>query len=364
MLPDVRLEVAGLLYGGWKSISISRSIEQISGSFDLTVSDRWPGQASGRPILTGDSCRLLVDGEVLITGYVDDMSISHDGSKHEVSVSGRDKTGDLVDCSAIKGSGQWANRKLEQIAADLCAPFGIQVHTAVDTGKAFSNFALQEGESVFEALERMAKIRAVLLTADGAGALVITRPGNDRVDTDLVLGQNILEASGSSSQRERYSQYILKGQSAGGDSWNGAQAAQAKSTAGDPAVTRYRPLVVVSDSQGDGLSLKDRALWEATFRAARATDVAITAQGWKHRGGIWAPNAIVHVKDEFLGLDDDLLIKSVNLVLNESGTRAMLGLTRPDAFKLQPLKEPAAKRSGGSGSSSGSFFTLPKGGSA
>lgn len=359
MRHDVRLEVAGSLYGGWKSINISRSIEQISGSFNLSVSELWPGQDFARRIKDGDACKVKVDGQTLITGYVDEVRISHGGAAHEVSLSGRDVTGDLVDCSAIKGSGQWANRKLEQIAADLCAPFGVHVRADVDTGKAFANFALQEGETVFEALERMAKIRAVLLTTDGTGKLVITRPGNASIATALVLGENILEASGSISQRERYSQYTLKGQSAGGDDWSGEQASAAKATATDPAVRRYRPLIVVSDSQGDGVTLKDRALWEATFRAARAIDIMITAQGWAHSNGLWAPNAIVHVNDKWLRLNDELLIKAVRLVLDEGGTRAELTLTRPDAFKLLPQKDPAK----GDGADT-SFFDLPKGGAA
>ena len=151
-MPDVRLKVAGSEYGGWKRIRISRSIEQLAGSFDLAVSELWPGQDYERRILAGDACSVLVDGQALVTGYVDDVSIAHGSTRHEVGVSGRDATGDLVDCSAIKGSGQWASRTLEQIATELCKPFGIKVRAEVNTGKAFNGFALQEGETVFEAL--------------------------------------------------------------------------------------------------------------------------------------------------------------------------------------------------------------------
>lgn len=110
MKPDVRLEIAGTQYGGWKRIRIARSIEQISGAFDLSVSELWPGQDYERRILAGDACKVKVDGTTVITGYVDEVSIAHGSTKHEVSISGRDVTGDLVDCSAIKGSGQWVNR--------------------------------------------------------------------------------------------------------------------------------------------------------------------------------------------------------------------------------------------------------------
>ncbi len=41
---------------------------------------------------------------------------------------GRDKTGDLVDCSVVHSSGKWKGVRLEQVAADVCRPFGITVH--------------------------------------------------------------------------------------------------------------------------------------------------------------------------------------------------------------------------------------------
>lgn len=344
-MPDVRLKVAGSEYGGWKRIRISRSIEQLAGSFDLAVSELWPGQDYERRILAGDACSVLVDGQALVTGYVDDVSIAHGSTRHEVGVSGRDATGDLVDCSAIKGSGQWASRTLEQIATELCKPFGIKVRAEVNTGKAFNGFALQEGETVFEALERMARIRAVLLTTDGTGALVITRAGSSRVSTSLVLGENILEATGTISMRERFSEYVLKGQAAGDDFASGEAVSQVKARSTDAAVKRYRPLVVVSEEQGDGVTLKDRARWEATFRAARGTDITITVQGWTHSGGLWTPNTIVHVNDKWMRLDDDLLIKGVKLLLDENGTRTELSLTRPDAFKLLAQAPKRKKRS-------------------
>lgn len=352
-MPDIRLSVDGVLYGGWKSIRVSRSIEQVAGSFQLAVSELWPGQDFERRIKDGDACELLVDGQALVTGYVDEVAIAHDDKQHAVSIAGRDRTADIVDCSAIKGAGQWSGRKLEQIAADLCKPFGITVRAEVDTGKAFGNFALQEGETVFEAIERMARMRALLLTTDGRGSLVITRPGTQRVATPLVLGGNILGASGSISQRDRYSSYVLKGQAAGDDYFNGTDAAQSKATATDPAVKRYRPLLVVSEGQADGLSLRDRAKWEASVRAARATQITVTVQGWSHADGLWSPNRVVHVNDKWMRLDDDLLISGVALMLDEDGTRAELSLTRPDAFKLIPQPEPSS-------SASGQFWSLPK----
>ncbi len=345
-MPDIQLKVNGMIYGGWTSMRLERGMEQCSGMFDLAVTELWPEQHSAREISPGDESTVLLAGELVATGYVDEMSISYSGQRHDVAVRGRDKTADLVDCSALKPAGQWSGRKLEQIAADLCQPFGIRVIAQVDTGKAFPNFALQQGETVFEAVERMARIRALLVTSDSAGNLVITRASTDRISTGLVRGQNILEGSGTLSFRDRFSTYIMKGQSAGGDFFSGKAASQVKATASDPTVKRYRPLIVVSESQDVAGSLKDRVQWEATVRAARSNDITYTVQGWTHAQGLWAPNKLVPVSDPWLRLEADLLIKKVTYSLDASGTLTELQLTRPDAYSLLPLKD---TKSGGGG---------------
>lgn len=355
---ELHLKVNDKLYAGWESVRVDRGMDQISGMFELDVSELWPQQAEEVRIFAGDACELLIDGEAVISGYVDDVGIAHSAKQHRVSIVGRDKTGDLVDCSAIHKPGQWKQRRLEQIAADLCKPFSVQVVVAegVNTGDPFAQFALQEGESVFEAIERMARIRGVLLSTDGQGRLVITRTGQVKVATPLVLGQNIMQARGSISLRDRYSQYVVKGQAPGTDYFSGPAVSGLKATASDPAVKRYRPLVMVSESQGDGMSLRDRAQWEATVRAARATEISITAQGWAHANGLWAPNTLVRVQDRWMRLDDgvELLVRAVSFKLDEQGSTTELSLTRPDAFKLLPQKEPSSD-------ASRSFWTLPKG---
>ena len=56
--PDIILEVDGQRYGGWKSIDISRGLEQCAGTFRLSVTDRWPQQNEPRGIKAGAACRV------------------------------------------------------------------------------------------------------------------------------------------------------------------------------------------------------------------------------------------------------------------------------------------------------------------
>lgn len=334
MQPDLVLKVSGGLYSGWKSVRINRGIEQIAGTFDLSVTERWSGQDTARPIKPGESCQVLMGGVPVITGYVDDVKISYDSGSHGFSVTGRDKTGDLVDCAAIHKSGQWSGRKVEQIAADLCAPFGIKVIKEVDTGSVLSEFTIQEGESAFECIERAARMRSILLVSDGLGNLVITRAGKTSSGAELVEGKNIKKCDGEFSWKDRFSKYIVKGQAQGNDEDNSEAVTGQKGEASDGNIARYRPLIVIAEDQGHAATFKQRAEWESSVRTGRGNRVSVTVQGWQHAGGLWLPNTLVRLRSPLISIDADFLISACAYTLDDAGTVTDLTLTLPEAFEL------------------------------
>lgn len=333
-MSTTELKVNGKLFGGWQQVRIERGIEQIAGTFDLTVTDRWNTAAGQQAfeLRAGQSCEVLVDGHTVITGYLDSVNRSYDKAAHQITVSGRDKTGDLVDCSAIFKTGQWRKKTIAQIAADLIKPFGIGLIVAADVGKPIPVFAIQEGASVFEELERAAKMRALLLISDGKGNLVLTRAGTERAASDLVEGDNILRADGEFSWKDRFSDYIIKGQRKGDDNDYGKTVAHQKASIEDLGITRYRPLLVLAEDQDGDATLKQRAEWERNVRAGRGTRATITVQGWKDRDRLWQPNTITHLNSPLLSADVDLLITSVSYSLDDSGTTTTLQLSKPSAF--------------------------------
>lgn len=329
------LMIAGYRYGGWKLVRVARSIEQMAGSFELEISERWPGQREANPIKPGAACQLLLDGEVVSTGWVDEVMPDIDASRHRVGVQGRDKTADLVDCSAIYKSGQWHNVKLDRLASDLIKPFGIDLVVEADVGSAFSSFSIQEGETVFECLERAARLKAVLLTSNVNGDLVITRAGKTQLDHPLVEGKNIKAARGQFSHRERFSNYTVKGQGRLGADGDQAHAGPAgRST--DPNIKRYRPLIVLADGHSHNASLRDRAEWERNVRQGRSARGSITVQGWRHPGGkVWQPNTLVTVTSPTLWLKNaTLLVVGATYSLDERGTLTELAVANPNAFAL------------------------------
>lgn len=339
----VSLKIGSDLYEGWQDVSIETALDSLAGSFSLALTERFPDHPELWVIEDGAACEVRIGDDLVITGYVDEGDNDVDPNSHPVQASGRAKTGDLVDCSAIHTPGTWTNRKLEQIVADLAQPFGVDVKAITDTGAAFAKFSLQQGETAFEAIERMCRMRAVLPTSNAAGVLELRRPGQVRAGYELRLGENLLSLRHSRNQRDRFSHYILKGQ-ASGDGVDGA-AARPKAEAKDSGVKRYRPLMIVNSEQTTQASLSDRAKWEATVRAARSRSVVATAQGWRGPdGSLFRPDVIVPVVGRQVGVEDELLVTNVKFTAGDRGKRTVLTLAPKEAFSLLAVSEKEAAR--------------------
>lgn len=317
-------------YGGWKSVRVERSIDAVAGGFSIGMADPRnprilvPKEVLGWPIAPGDGCRVLIGDDVVIDGWIDETAPAISADSHDLSVSGRDRTGDLVDCSADHSPDEW-NAPLDQIAAILCRPFGIQVSVAgVDLGAPFAPFKLQPEETAFGAIERMCRMRAVLPMSDGAGGLLLTRAGAARAASAIVEGENLLWAKATYSMKERYSRVTVKGE-------------RGKASATDPMVARHRPLIVLAEQEDDGVPSEARARWETTVRAGRAGKVTVAVQGWRQAdGSLWPLNAEAAVHIPTLDLSGRLLIAARRLVLDEGGRVTELDLVRRDAYDLLP----------------------------
>ena len=327
------LLVDGIRHSGWQSVSINRSIETVAGTFSLALTERWPGQETARPVMPGRPCQVLIGSDKIITGYVDDANPQYDKSSHAVQIAGRCKTGDAVDCSAVYKSGQWRNVKLETIAQNLLAPFGIGVKVEANTGKAFSSHNIEEGESAFECIERAARQRAVLLVSDAEGNLVITTARTKQTGITLIEGKNILSAEAALSWKDRYSKITVKGQAKPSDGDFGERATRGRGAATDEEIDRYRPLIMIAEDAGNGATLSQRAVWERNTRRGKGNRATITVAGWRIDGQLWQPNMLVSVTSPRLYLDNTpILIAGCQYQLSRSGTTTVLSLAPPEAF--------------------------------
>jgi prophage tail gpP-like protein len=322
-------------------------LEEAAGSFRLDVTDRWGPGATPWQIAAGDACVIEADGEPIITGYVDTARPVLTKDSHGIAVAGRSKTCDLVDCSVIKTGGQWVSSTIGAIARELAGPFGVAVRVDVD-GAVIPHVQVQQGETVFALLERLARLDGLLLTDDETGALVIRRTGVARAGGALVEGENIEEISATFTIANRFSVVHVKAQNTGFDDAFGADVSEVRASASDPAVPRYRPRLLVAEAAGGEAMARQRARWEVRRRAGRGTVADVRVAGWRQAGGrLWRAGEQVSVRAPYLHLDRTMVVGRVVYRLDDRGSSTTLSLSLPGAFDPEP------QASGAGGGASG-----------
>lgn len=326
MSDEVTLSVNGTSFAGWKEVKIGVGIERLARDFTLTVTRKWPGATDvPRRVKQGDLCELYIGKDKLLTGYVFATPIRYDDKTVSVGVKGRSKTADLVDCSAIYKTGQWLRAKIEKISADLVKPFDkIKIIAQASTGAAMPEHKINEGETVFESLDRMLTHRQLLAMDDADGNVVFIKVGaGGRATTSLEYGKNIKAANAPLDYKDVFKQYTVRGQRSAWGEDSGEAAYSSSFSVENKIIQRYRKLTISQSGQVDTQVCKDRAQFENAHRAAKALETTYTVQGWRQAdGSLWLPNLIVKVVDPIIGFDGDMLIVEVAYLKNENGTTA------------------------------------------
>lgn len=340
----IELKIAGKIYNGWKSASITRSLNCIASSFELTVSDRFIGSKKNIPL--DEKCQILIDGQPAITGYLDQISPSYNETSHEVKFSGRSKTCDLVDCSAIIDAGQIISGSPQEILENVLRPFGISlVFKPSGVLPTIPDFQVQPGETAQSIVEKICKQTGMVFTDDEKGSLVVQSVGNGSSVGKLVhkigdgTGNNVLSGSATYSSRECFRDYYVKSQMAGSDELGGEDITAIEGHAVDNEIGRYRPIVLTAESSMDASTAQTRAEWERSNRRGKGQTWEYTVFGWRNgAGALWAPNSFVTIDDDFVRTKGKLIISGIKLSAG-NGTKTALKISPPEAFILSSAEQ-------------------------
>ena len=178
----MKLEVNGTPYEHFTSASAEIRLDALSNTFSFTAVST---EKTPLPFKGGEPCRVLVDDEAVVTGFIEIVSGSHDAGSHTINIQGRDKTGDLLDSNIGSLSDLKETITLKAIIEKVVANIGTTL-TVIDEANpdpfnpAEDIQAPEPGDNAFQFLEALARKRQVLLTSNGDGNIVISQsPGID-----------------------------------------------------------------------------------------------------------------------------------------------------------------------------------------
>lgn len=331
-MSSVKLKINDLIYTGWQSVMVVRSIETMAGRFSLNLTDNSPFV-----VPKSSAVELFLNDEKIISGYSDSINYEISANEYSLSIDGRDKTGDLMDCSTLIPSQELINVSLKEVIDAVIEPFGITAIYNQNPADKFKKFSLQQ-ESGYEAIERATRLRGVLASSNQDGQIIIQEYGAIRANDSIVMGLNVLSASSRFNDINRFSEYLVYGQQSGDDNLSLNEIMRPQGFARDFGISRYRPKIVIAEGSINTAMAQKRAEWEASIRAARSVDVEVTLQGWtQSSGNLWRENMIVKTILPDHGINSDMLIKEISYSLDSnSGEKTRIILVRPDAYKLQP----------------------------
>lgn len=322
-----------VIYQNWLSIKVNKSLDTFSGSLSINVKPE-----SGLTILPGHTCQFFINNVMVLNGYVDSVSYSASTGDQSLTIIARDKTADLVDCSAVVSSSEFTNISFDRLCVQLLEPFGITfLSTTAKAQTKIAKVSLQQ-ETVFEVIEREARKLGLLVFADYSGNLIASEIGTAVVSGSLSFPGNISSFDAKEDYSFRFSEYEVKAQQRSSSDLNSKQATQVLAKAFDKNVERYRPFIIVGETAMTAKQAKDRVEWEASVRSARTQELTITTPGWASpEGDLWSVNTLVIVDVPALGLFNKMLIKQCAFDFNlDSGQTTQITLVDPDSLVPQP----------------------------
>lgn len=304
----IELKVKNKKYAGWENITIVKSMRSIAFNFSMELYN-----SSNLEIEDDDIIQIIKDGKVFFTGYIDEMIIKISDLKQPLSISGRSKAADLIDCN-IEDMKQYNKQNVIQIISDLIKPFNIKVSSELKL-KPLEVFITKVGETYFDAINRLCKQTNTLPISDSFGDILIIK--NEKVKESFILKDgDFEELNYPKTLSKRYSKYVYKKEGIVTDVSDGILK--------DDTVKRYRPFVSVNTEDKDN---QDLAKWEHNKNKADESNITAIVKDWD-----FEINTIAKLETSIV--NNSFLIQEIIYTKNENGTKSDITLIQKDLYNV------------------------------
>jgi len=345
----VSVEVDGVRYTAFVRAQARAGYKEAARAFELRIAAELGASATHAVFRAGAEVSVYSNDDLLLTGFVDQKRPHYSARNAHMVITGRSKSGDLIDSDPDHGTGHFENKDPAEIGAELAEGYGATFRTDQTLSK-LESYQLTPGASIFREIEKMARRQGMTLSGTADGDILITKPdGSKRHAGGVFEGQNLLVGNADHNWSNRHSRYSFKGQRILG---HGARRLHMVATSKDGAVKRKRHKTVIHDDDGPIDDLKERATNRRNRAAGEALKATISTAGFRDQAGkIWEPGYLVWVESPYLDIAQDMLIEAVDYSSGPEGSLALLSLVDPRAFGGKGA-------GGGKGNKSGSEYEI------
>jgi len=302
----IQLSVGGRKYSGWEKISITKSMTSLTDSFNMQIF-----KGDEVQILEDDVIQILVDDKVFFTGYLDDINIGLSDIKKPLSLNGRSRPLDLIDCN-ISEIKQYNKQNIKQIMNDLTSNFQITTTSNVKL-EPLEVFDTRVGETYFNAINRLCKQTNTLPISDKLGNIKIVK--NIKKEHPIILkDKDFKSIDYPRNLSKRFNVYFYKSESILSDVTDGVIV--------DESVKRYRPFV---DVNNEDKAKQELAEWKLNHNKAQSINITAVVNNWDLE-----INTILKIETSLV--NGSFLIKDINYTKDNSGTVSKVILVSKDLY--------------------------------
>lgn len=338
---ELYLVARGRKISGWTDIDVTLRCEGFPNNFQIGMSWRDPVTKGAVIAAAGDPCEVHLGDDLVMTGYIDRDIAGGGARSRRLTLLGRGRCQDLVDCSAEWPTGQLIGGDALSISSKLASAYGITtaLGNGASAGPQVPAWALNYTETPASIIQRVAQNAGLLAYEDAEGRLLLSAVGTTTAASGIVYGENVEDWNVEHSMDQRFSEIVCAW--LGTASLNDLEGGDFFHTEQDPNVPRHRRQdIVLAEVAEDAQAFTIRkAQWEIARRAGRSTVVTVTVDSWRDSAGkLWTPNTIVPVDLPDLRIPDAALcVSEVTFRRSNEGTHAELVLLPKAAFMLEPI---------------------------
>jgi prophage tail gpP-like protein len=304
-----------------------------------------------------DQVMVQLAGQLVMSGTVTERQVAYDVNNHGIQILAKGSTKWGYMSSVNTKTGSFDNMSFEDIAKMVLTPY-LSGNTIEIVGKLnplpFLKVQCQKGESCWDFLERLARVRGIVIGSNEKGDYVFVGDHFSSPVATLKEGFNIKNMQCSINVDDNYVMYEAVGQQ--GSSGNGTAGADAQDMVAHWGGSGCRTSLLSTPAEEPVTwpELQDRAKNDAKWNeAARVTATAIV-YGWMWAPGqLWRVGQSVWVDSPMCPLNQKMMLQRVTYEQDRNkGTITTLDLVLPwmlndidtnlGPFAFQPPSEPTA----------------------
>lgn len=370
----LQLSINSVVYSGFTKATATKTMQNLVGSFNFEATGGKTLQEFSEKINLFDTVEIYADKIKIMTGFVEVLDISYSSDNYTVTVSGREKTCDVVDSMISTTFTKTASTTFKQLIDSVLSKTQLStraqnpikvIDKSTNSAIAFLSTDQQisgNGQTVFDFLNMYALKKYIVMITDENGDIELVNSGNDvlqyKINNKEGVKNNIWKSSITYNVSKLYNTYQYRAFPDFTNQASQTQTPQQQSnsivytTVPDDSVRIGREFIDIEENNFTVLKLKDRARWRMQTNIANARRYKVTLDGHTFvqstRTNQFANfiaentsvqplkiNQLIDVDDEIAGIDETLLVESLTYSMSENGNTLDVVLVNRFAYTLQ-----------------------------